>query len=86
MSRIYDAFAYDYNEKEALQQLANITKKVAIEENERIMRREHVDYCESFTISIGGVQIAFKLNAPQCCALDAFIEVLANENEHTIDN
>ena len=84
MAKLYDAFAFDYNEQEALQQLQEIVSKTAIEENERIIRGEHVDYCESFTINIGGIQIAFALNAPQCCALDAFIDVLAQESNYVI--
>lgn len=84
MTKLYDVWAFDYDEQKALQQLCDIVNYTAVEENERIMRGEHVDYCESFTISVGGVQIAFALNAPQCCALDAFVEVLANENGYRL--
>ena len=82
----YDTHAYNYNEREALQRLVDVVSSTAINENERIMQGIHVDDCESFTITVGGVQIAFALNAPQCCALDAFVETLARESGYTIND
>lgn len=84
-SKNYDIRAYGYNEAEALQQLVDTITKVAIEENERIEQGIYVSGCEQFTINIGGLQFAFPLNAPQCCALDAFVERLASESGYTID-
>ena len=85
MTNNYDTRKFNYSEQSALQQLHDIVSNVAIEENERIIRGEHVDYCESFAIIVGGTQIAFELNAPQCCALDAFIETFASECGYTIE-
>ena len=83
-NKTYDIHAHNYSELEAIQQLDDVVTKVAIEENERITQGIYVEGCEQFTINVGGTQIAFPLNAAECCALDAFIATLLKESGLTL--
>lgn len=76
-----DVSLKDYNEANALQKLLQAMNDQLEVANEQF----HINNNSSFSITIGGVSIAFILGGPQVQALCEFITAVSDENGYTVD-
>lgn len=79
----HNAALNNYKESAALEQLLKAADAALQLTDERLNDDDYE--LDQFTITVGGIQTAFVMGAPQYEALLAFIQHIADENLYAVD-